>query len=330
MRNPARRTLLARSPEETLMKSRPIGPIETVAVDRIGATISENEAKVARVVLPWMTAFFAARCVTILTASALDVEAFCDERAKTRKPSSMARLIQIVKSIFTALIGARLRDDDPSSGLKPPVVTRTFVDFDVDETLVQELLERQRLITMRATKRTAFVQTRRLAILSFSAAGAFCSEISRLDYVDVLLTLAAGEFVRIGRAADDERDLLLGGKGLRAVDDYIRLRRSIPAATDKALFVSSESPFDRLSLRRISDEITYAIKATGLTGLGLSPARLHRSLSGNALKARQGCNVAAATGGYRVMPFSKPVAVSAEEMSDLIELHHPMSRMPFT
>jgi hypothetical protein len=55
----------------------------------------------------------------------------------------MARLIQIVKLIFAALISARLRDDDPSIGLKPPAVTRTFVDFDVDETFVHELLDRQ-------------------------------------------------------------------------------------------------------------------------------------------------------------------------------------------
>jgi site-specific recombinase XerD len=308
------------------MRSRPLNPIETSIVDRISATVSENEAKEARVVLPWMTAFFAARFVTMLTASAFDVEAFCDERAKTRKPSSMARLIQIVKRIFAALIGARLRDDNPSIGLKPPAITTTFVDFDVDESLVRELLDRQRSITARATGRTAFVQTRRLAILSFSAAGAFCSEISRLDFVDVSLTLGAGEFVRVGRAASDQRDLLLGGQGLRAINDYIRLRRSMPVAVDKALFVSSQSPFAPLNPRLISNEITYAIKAAGLVGVGLSPARLHRSLSGNALKGGHGSKVAAAAGGYQVIPNSKPVAISPQEMSDLIEQHHPMSR----
>jgi hypothetical protein len=77
----------------------------------------------------------------------------------------------------------------------------------------------------------------------------------------------------------------------------------------------------------LSDEITYAIKAADLVGVGLSPARLHRSLSGNALKGGHGSKVAAAAGGYQVMPFSKPVAISPEEMSDLIERHHPMSRL---
>ncbi|WP_157791168.1 hypothetical protein [Bradyrhizobium japonicum] len=298
-------------------------PIETLIVDRIGATVSKNEA---RVVLPRMTAFFAARYVTILTASAFDVEAFCDECAKTRNPSSMARLIQIVKRIFASLIGAQLRDDDPSIGLKRPAVTSTFVDFDVDERLVQELLDRQRSLTARATKKTAFVQTRRLAILSFSAAGAFCSEISRLDFLHVALTLAAGEFVRAGRAANDDRDLLLGGQGLRAVNDYIRLRQNA-RTSDEALFVSAYSPFDRLDPRLISNEITLAIKWTGLAGEGLSPARLHRSLPGNALKSGHGIKVAAATGGYQAMPFSRPIAISPEEMSDLIERHHPMSRV---
>jgi site-specific recombinase XerD len=243
-------------------------------------------------------------------------------------PSSTARLIQIVKLIFAALIGARLRDDDPSIGLKPPAVTKTFVDFDVDETIVQELLERQRLITMRASKRTIFVQTRRLAILFFSAAGAFCSEISRLDYVDVYLTLAAREFVRTGRAAGNERDLLLGGQGSRSVDDYIRLRQGMHTCADEALFVSSTSPFARLTPRQISDEISYAIKAANLMGVGLSPGRLHRSLSGNALKGGHGSKIAAATGGYQAMPFSRPIAIPPAEMSDLIERHHPISRLP--
>jgi hypothetical protein len=40
-----------------------------MVVDRIGKTISANEAKEANLVLPWMAAFFAARFVTILTAA---------------------------------------------------------------------------------------------------------------------------------------------------------------------------------------------------------------------------------------------------------------------
>jgi site-specific recombinase XerD len=312
------------------MSRRPLSRTEIWIVDRIRTTMSENEAKEARIVVSWMTVFFAARWATLLTASAIDVEAFCQERARTRKPSSIARLIQIVRNIFRALVGAEKRSDDPSRSLKPPSVEKTFVDFDVDETLVRELLDRQRSITVRATKRTFFVQTRRLAILSFSAAGAFCSEISRLDYVDVCLTLAAGEYVRVGRSAANERDLLLGGEGLRAVNEYIRLRQSIPTGSDAALFVSPYAPFRRLAARTISNEISKAIEATGLADTSLSPAALHRSLAGNALKAGHGGKVAAAVGGYSLLPFSKPVAVSDAEMSDLIERHHPMSRMPLT
>lgn len=236
----------------------------------------------------------------------------------------------LIRLIFAMLLGAGLRDDDPSSGLKPPAYARDFVRYDVDDALVRELLDKQRLITMRATMRTMFVQKRRLAILSFSAAGAFCSEISILDYVDVSLTLAAREHVRVGRSAGNERDLLLGGDGLNAVDDYMRLRQKIPAVSDGALFVSPLIPFARLACRSISNEIGLAIEATGMTGTGLSPATLHRAVVGDALKAGHGATVAAAAGGYNLLPFSKPVPASAGEMSDLIERHHPMSRMPPT
>jgi site-specific recombinase XerC len=188
---------------------------------------------------------------------------------------------------------------------------------------------KQQTIAARATGPSAFVQARRLAILHFSAAGAFCPEISSLEYLEVCLTLAAGELVRAGRATGDERDLRLDGRGLRAVDDYIRLRRSTTASPDGALFVSALPPFNRLSPRGVSDDICRAIKATGLAGRGLSPARLHRSLSGNALKGGHGGKVAAFAGGYRLMLASKPVNISREEMSDLIELHHPMNRLPY-
>jgi hypothetical protein len=157
----------------------------------------------------------------------------------------------------------------------------------------------------------------------------FCSEISTLDYVDVGLTLAAREHVRVGRSTANERELLLGD-GLSAINDYIALRRSMPAVSDEALFVSSRVPFARLPSRLISDQISLAIEATGMRGRGLSPATVHRSVAGSALKAGHGGRVAASAGGYNLLPFSKPVAASAEEMSDLIERHHPMNGMPLT
>jgi site-specific recombinase XerC len=138
---------------------------------------------------------------------------------------------------------------------------------------------------MRASKRTFPVQTRRLAILSFAAAGAFCSEISTLDFQDVSLTLASMKYVRVGRSAADERELLLGGDGLRAVNDYIGLRQDMSWVKDSALFVSHNFPFRRLSPAVISGQIGFAINETGLKGMAISPGALHRSAPGDALKA---------------------------------------------
>jgi site-specific recombinase XerD len=163
--------------------------------------------------------------------------------------------------------------------------------------------------------------------LSFAAAGAFCSEISTLDFQDVSLTLASMKYVRVGRSAADERELLLGGDGLRAVNDYIGLRQDMSWVKDSALFVSHNFPFRRLSPAVISGQIGFAINETGLKGMAISPGALHRSAPGDALKAGFGGRVAAALGGYKSPPFARPVAASASEMSDLIERHHPMSRL---
>lgn len=132
--------------------------------------------------------------------------------------------------------------------------------------------------------------------------------------------------VQIMRAAKPLADMM----SLSAINDYIALRRSMPAVSDEALFVSSRVPFARLPSRLISDQISLAIEATGMRGRGLSPATVHRSVAGSALKAGHGGRVAASAGGYNLLPFSKPVAASAEEMSDLIERHHPMNGMPLT
>jgi len=114
----------------------------------------------------------------------------------------MVRLIVIIKQIFRTLVGLRLRVDGPTISLVAPPAEISFVNFDVDDALVRELIVRQRPITMRASKRTFPVQTRCLAILSFAAAGAFCSEISTLDFQDVSLTLASMKYVRVGRSAE--------------------------------------------------------------------------------------------------------------------------------
>jgi hypothetical protein len=96
---------------------------------------------------------------------------------------------------------------------------------------------------------------------------------------------------------------------------------------DSALFVSHNFPFRRLSPAVISGQIGFAINETGLKGMAISPGALHRSALGNALKAGFGGRVAGALGGYKSPPFARPEAASAIEMSDLIERHHPMSRL---
>lgn len=101
------------------MRRRQLDAMETRIVEIVRHEVSASQAERVRRFLPLITELLTRRKVTLLTAQADDLEAFCQERARTRKAPSMALLVRDVQHLFRALYQSGLRDDFACKTLLP-------------------------------------------------------------------------------------------------------------------------------------------------------------------------------------------------------------------
>jgi site-specific recombinase XerD len=138
--NPSSNLLPARTRTTAALSRKPRpSPLGTHLLEIVREWVSANEARQVRKMLPWLTEFFQGRKVTLLTAALEDIEAFCHERARTRKSSSVARLTNLVRIVFRMLLEADLRNDDPSMDMKRPRILTKAAEFSVNQGAVEHV-----------------------------------------------------------------------------------------------------------------------------------------------------------------------------------------------
>lgn len=107
------------------MRRRQLDAMEARAVEVVRDEVNACQAERVRRFLPLIAELLGRRKVTILTARADDLEAFCQERALTRGAPAMAHLIRDVQHLFRALYQSGLRADYPCKTLIPPCKNKT-------------------------------------------------------------------------------------------------------------------------------------------------------------------------------------------------------------
>jgi site-specific recombinase XerD len=300
--------------------------LESHLLEIVREKVSANEARQVRTVLPWLNEFFRDRKVTLLTATLEDIEAFRDERARTRKPSSVACLTNLVQIVFRTLLEAGLRDDNPSMDMWRPRTYAKPADFSADKVTVEQVFAKVLSLAKQATGHQAFVAARFLAILHLVTAGALNSEIAALSISDVERAAINNGPICLARGSRRERRVVLTLSGYTSLANYLTLRRARAGPEADALFISVRTPYGRLPRGSVSDDFHMAIRAAGALGCGLTSTKLRRMLAATILNEGHGWAMAATMAGYKQIPRTNMRSFNIAQLADLMERHHPMGR----
>jgi site-specific recombinase XerD len=328
--NPSR-TLLPPRTRATAARARRSRPssLETRLLEIIRDRVSVNQAKLVRKILLRLTEFLRRRKLTLLTAVAEDLEAFCDARARTWKPSSVACLVNAVQTVFKTLLEAGLRNYDPSVNLKRPRMSTWSAEFSIEQRVVEQVERVFAEVSSYARQTTghqAFVAARFLAILHLVTAGALCSEIAALSISDVERAAISNGPIYLARGSHRERRVVLTFSGYTSLASYLALRRARAGPEPDALFISVRTPYRRLPPESVSDDIRLAIRAAGASGCGLTGVKLRRMLPATIVSEGHGWAMAATLAGYKHIPRTNFRSFNIAQLADLIERHHPMGR----
>jgi site-specific recombinase XerD len=318
--NPSKDLVPPRTRARRSRRPRP-SLLEIHVVEMVREKVSANEAGMARTVLPGLTEFLRRKKATLLTACTDDLQAFCEVRSRTRKPSSVTRLVAVLRTLFRVLLECGLREDNPSKALKGPRVSTKSADFAIDQRAVEQVLVKLSLVANESRGYQAFVAVRSLAILHLITAGARCLDIAALNISDAEHAVSRNGLVHLAR-----REIVLTPSGNTILANYLALRLARAGPDCSALFVSVRTPYARLTPASVSDDIRHAIKSVGAFGCGLTPAKFHRILPSIIVNEEYGWAVAAAAIGYKQIPRTNMRYFDVAELSKLIERHHPIGR----
>ena len=146
------------------------------------------------------------------------------------EPSSQARKLAALKSLYRYLLSAGVVSSDPTAGLDGARVKKRL-----PQTLSRAEVER---VLQEAASGRAPENLRDRAMLeALYATGMRVSELAALDLADVD---RAAETITLARDGAGERRVPLGGRALAAVEDYLAAGRARlkPSADEPALFLN--------------------------------------------------------------------------------------------
>ncbi len=146
------------------------------------------------------------------------------------EPSSQARKLAALKSLYRYLLSAGVVTSDPTAGLDGARVKKRL-----PQTLSRAEVER---VLQEAASGRAPENLRDRAMLeALYATGMRVSELAALDLADVD---RAAETITLARDGAGERRVPLGGRALAAVEDYLAAGRARlkPSADEPALFLN--------------------------------------------------------------------------------------------
>lgn len=186
---------------------------------------------------------------------------------------SLQRELSAIRSFYTFLLKNRLAESNPAQYVKAPKQARMLPKtLDVDQ--ITGLLE---------AGTSSALEVRDLAMFElFYSSGLRLSELSSLDVGDLDLS-DRSLIVRSGKGGKS-RVLPIGGKAVKAINNWLLERSKIVAVADSALFVTTKGR--RLGQRSIELRLSQWCKKKGIQE-HIHPHMLRHSFASHLLESSQ-------------------------------------------
>ena len=233
--------------------------------------LSKNTLAAYRADLNKYAAFLEIRGVDARGATAADLEAFSNQlNDQNLKASSRARILAAVRGFHKFLALEGLRDDDPTSRLRPPRLPSRLPKALSQEQVVR-LLEASGPEPDDEAADRIRLRDRAIVELMYST-GARVSEVVALDLDEV----TDDGLIRVRGKGSKERIVPVGSFAAKSLDVYlVRTRPELARLRgDRALFLNKQG--GRLSRQSIWDIIQRAGAASGVE---VSPHTLRHSFA---------------------------------------------------
>ncbi len=193
-----------------------------------------------------------------------------EKHAAGLAPKSLQRLLSSLRGLFRLLLRDGKIDNDPAREIRAPKAERRL-----PKSLEIEQIER--LLDFPADDPLG---ARDLAMMElFYSSGLRLAEIAALDLHDIDLTDA---LVRITGKGSKQRVVPVGGKAIAALRRWLRLRGTLAADGEKALFVNNRG--GRISHRSIQRRLAQRARQQGLEQ-HIHPHRLRHAFATHLLQS---------------------------------------------
>jgi integrase/recombinase XerC len=186
---------------------------------------------------------------------------------------SLQRELSAIRSFYAFLLKNRLAESNPAQHVKAPKQARKLPKtLDVDQ--VKGLLE---------AGTSSALEVRDVAMFElFYSSGLRLSELNALDIID--LDLADRSLIVRSGKGGKSRVLPIGGKAIKAINNWLQERSKLKAIADDALFVTTKGR--RLGQRSIELRLTQWCKKKGLQE-HIHPHMLRHSFASHMLESSQ-------------------------------------------
>jgi len=155
---------------------------------------------------------------------------------------TISRKLSALRTFFGFLSRIKIREDDPTIGIKPPKLEKLLPKFlETQETA--DLLEKPDTKTPLGARDSAILET-------LYSGGLRVAELVSLKLTDINLAERNMQAIRIIGKGNKERTVILGSKAMEAIVRYAETGRPVLAKNTK------EEESDKLFLNRFGTEIT--------------------------------------------------------------------------
>lgn len=302
------------------MNRRPLGRTAKRLMTVVVRSLSAHEANEVRIILPWIEAFLVNRNTSFTTATAEDLTAFCEERAKRRNAASMARLVSTLRAAFRVAVAAGIRKDNPALLLSRPHVEMVRPNYTVDRAQIEHVIDFHEKRIAGSDKLAIASRSRTLAVLHLCSVGIKFVEMARLDLSDLDCSFL------VARGCPNERPIRPSKETRAILRDWVDHRTMFAPSEEEAVLISLVWPGARLTEKSIWSIMAGAIRQAGLSSAELKPAMFYKSLSAKIVADGLGWSLAADVAHRRQVPRVRREPTSIEEMALIIERFHPFGK----
>ena len=188
------------------------------------------------------------------------------------KGKTLARELSSLRHFFRYCIAQGYNCDYPFDGIKAPLDQKKLPNtLDVDQ--VSQLLDRDQ-------SNCSLLLTRDIAIIELIySSGLRLSELVSvdLDSIDI-----SNRMIRVMGKGSKEREIPVGGRAIKAIGRWLKIRQTISCSGEKALFLSRNGK--RLSARNVQLRLKQYARSQGMQQ-HLHPHKLRHSFATHILES---------------------------------------------